>query len=182
MQNQLLKNKLNRAFKHLDVDGNGYAEHEDLLKLAARLMAGFHIDPASSKGQKLLNTSERYWQAMVAAADLDGDRRLSPEEFRAGMTGAFVETDGGFERNFRPLVQAAMDIADTDGDGVLSFPEFEIFQHAVHTPDDLIPQAFKHLDRDKSGTLTVDELVEAARDFYTSTDESATGNWMYGPL
>ena len=41
--------KLDPAFAHLDVDGDGQIEHEDVLALGARLLIGFGEAPTSTR-------------------------------------------------------------------------------------------------------------------------------------
>ncbi|ASU81773.1 hypothetical protein CDO52_02295 [Nocardiopsis gilva YIM 90087] len=172
--------RLDRAFGHLDVDGNGYAEHDDLIALAARLMAGFQETPESVKGRSLLDGFETFWQALLAAIDLDGDRRISPEEWRLGMVRAFADQPGDFDRCFRPAVVGALALADTDGDGVIDPDEWQVFQRAFGTSEENAVLSFECLDSDGNGTLSVDELVQSARQFYTGVDEEAVGNWLFG--
>ncbi|GIG70061.1 EF-hand domain-containing protein [Phytomonospora endophytica] len=182
MINDLQTRKLDRAFGHLDVDKNGSIEYQDLIDLASRLLSAFEVTPASDKGQAVLDSFEGFWDAMVAAADMDGDRRLSPQEWRAGMSGAFIERDGGFDRSMRPAVKAVADLLDTDGNGTLSIEEFRAMQRAFGTAAEDVEPAFARIDTDGSGELTVGELVEAARQFYIGADESAPGNSFFGPI
>jgi hypothetical protein len=42
--------------------------------------------------------------------------------------------------------------------------------------------ALRKLDTSGDGTLTVDELVAAARDFYLSDEPDAVGNWLFGDV
>ncbi|MFV2198646.1 EF-hand domain-containing protein [Nocardiopsis sp. LOL_012] len=172
--------RLDHAFFHLDVDRNGYAEHDDLTALAARLMDLFGEAPGTAKGGALIDGFETFWQALLAAIDLDGDRRISPREWREGMVGAFAEREGGFDRCFRPAVVGALAMVDTDEDGSVSPDEWRRFQRAFGTSPEDAELSFARLDSDGDGTLSVDELVENARQFYTGTDESAVGNWFFG--
>lgn len=182
MINDLQTRKLDRAFGHLDVDRNGAIEYQDLIDLASRLLSAFDVAPDSGKGQAVLDSFEGFWDAMLAATDLDGDRRLSPQEWRAGMSGAFIERDGGFDQNMRPAVEAVADLLDTDGSGTLTIDEFRTMQHAFGTAAADVEAAFARIDTDGSGELTVDELVEAARQFYIGADEAAPGNSFFGPV
>ena len=182
MITELQARKLDRAFAHLDVDKNGTIEYQDLIDLASRLLSAFDTPPGSPKGQAILDSFEGFWDAMVAAADTDGDRRLTPEEWRNGMTGAFIERDGGFDQAMRPAVRAVIALQDRNGDGLVSVDEFRVMQSAFGTPDAEIEEAFRRIDTDENGTLSLDELAEAARQFYIGSDESAAGNWFFGAI
>lgn len=180
-QTPLLRRKLDRAFGQVDVNGNGYVEYDDIVALATRLMDGFGEPPDGQKGKAVIDTFHEFWESLISAIDLDGDRRIDPEEWRAGMVGAFVERDGGFEAGLRPAAQATVTLADTDGDGVIGPAEFRVLQHAFGTTEEDADAGFSRLDVDSSGTITTEELVSASREFYTSSEESR-GDWLFGPI
>ncbi|MGW4808140.1 EF-hand domain-containing protein [Kitasatospora sp. NPDC004272] len=178
----LLDQKFALCFGHLDADGDGSVDREDLLTLGALLLSAFGEPPTSPKGTALMEGMARYWEALAAAADADGDRRLTPEEYRAGMTGAFVSSPDGFRTALRPLTRAFVDLIDTDGDGEVDEQEFQVWQQVFRTAPEDRAAAFRHLDTDASGKLSVDELLSALQEFYVSPDPAAPGNWLYGPL
>ncbi|MFJ4675734.1 MULTISPECIES: EF-hand domain-containing protein [unclassified Kitasatospora] len=178
----LLDRKIALCFGHLDADGNGTVDREDLLTLGARLLSEFGEPPTSPKGTALMAGMARYWEALAAAADADGDRRLTPEEYRAGMTGAFLTSPDGFRTALRPLTEAVVALLDTDGDGEVDEREFQSWQQVFRTAPEHRAAAFRHLDTDASGRLSVDELLTALQEFYLSPDPDAPGNWLYGPL
>ncbi|MEV0457926.1 EF-hand domain-containing protein [Catellatospora methionotrophica] len=182
MISDLQSRKLDRAFGHLDVDGDGTIEWEDWIELATRITAAFGQSPATPQGARVVSAFEQLWQSLLSNLDLDGDRRISPQEWRAGMTSAFVTDRDGYLANFQPAAQAVFGLADTDADGKLSKDEFARFQRAFHTPERDIEAAFERLDTDGSGTLSVSELVDAAEQFYRGAAAEAHGNWLYGPI
>lgn len=173
--------RLRKSFGFFDADGSGHVDYDDTIAMAARITSAFDLRPDSAKGRALTNGFEVFWNALLNGLDLDGDRRISPEEYRTGMVSAFGGAEGDFERGLRPVVVAIIDAADTDDSGVLERAEFQRLQQAIGNPQAHAAEAFTKLDRDGSGTLSRDELVEAARDFHTGTDPDAAGNWLFGP-
>lgn len=173
--------RLRKSFGFFDIDGSGHVDYDDTIAMAARITSAFGVAPDSVKGRALADGFEVFWNALLAALDLDGDRRISPDEYRTGMVGAFGEADGDFDHGLRPVVVAIIDVADTDDSGILERAEFQRLQQAIGNPQVHAAEAFTRLDRNGSGTLSRDELVEAARDFHTGTDPDARGNWLFGP-
>ncbi|MGW0394683.1 aldehyde dehydrogenase family protein [Streptomyces sp. NPDC003042] len=178
----LLHQKFDVCFGHLDADGNGSVDREDLLTLGAQLLAKFGESATSPKGTLLMDGLARFWDALSTAADADGDKRLTPEEYRNGMTGAFITSAAGFDQAFRPLTEAICGLLDTDGDGEVDEKEFLAWQEVFRTSETNREAAFRHLDADGSGKLSVNELLAAQRQYYTSPDADAAGNWLFGTL
>ncbi|MBG6136575.1 EF-hand domain-containing protein [Longispora fulva] len=181
MTSELLIEKLNRGFAQLDVNGNGQIDRDDVLGLGSRILLGFGESPTSAKGIQVLDSYDALWEQLTAHADADGDGVISPQEYRDGMTGAFVHGDK-LDSVFQPAAEAVMRIADTDGDGTIDREEFETLLRAFGTDGADIDAAFAALDTDGSGQLTVDEMVAAAREYFTSEDPAAPGNLLFGQL
>jgi Ca2+-binding EF-hand superfamily protein len=177
----LLNHKFDRAFDHIDAGGEGVIEREDLLGLGARLLVGFGESPTSVIGSSLVDGFDGIWSALSGSLGRDADSRISREEFRSGMTEAFVEGDL-YDTVFRPATVAVADLCDDDGDGLIGPREFRTLLSAFGTAYDDVDEAFDRLDRAARGALTVDELVVAACQYYVSDDPSAAGNWLFGPL
>ncbi|UGY91014.1 aldehyde dehydrogenase family protein [Streptomyces gobiensis] len=181
-QDALLNEKIDVCFGHIDADANGSLDREDLFTLGARLLAEFGESATSPKGTQLMDGMVRFWNAIAAAADADGDGRLTPEEYRTGMKGAFITSAEGFAQAFRPMLEAVCGLLDTDGDGEVDEKEFQAWQRVFRTAPEDRAAAFRALDADGSGKLSVDELLDAMHQYYTSTDPGAPGNALYGPL
>lgn len=113
--------------------------------------------------------------------DVNRDDRVSPKKFHRGMISVFVTGDR-FEAVFRPLAMAVATLCDTDGDGQINQDEFRAMQDSFGTVPTDTDAAFTALDTDKSGTITVDEYLVAVRQYYTSDDPEAPGNWLYGKI
>ncbi|WP_327086153.1 EF-hand domain-containing protein [Nonomuraea sp. NBC_01738] len=173
----LRNHKLDRAFDHIDVSGGGEIEREDLLGLGARILVGFGESPTSATGSRLVDGFDGIWTELAPASDA----RISREEFHAAMVSAFVEGDR-FDPVFRPAVEAVAALCDTDRDGQVGPGEFRVMLNAFGTAYDDVDEAFDRLDQNGDGSLSVDELVEAARQYYTGDDPHARGNWLFGPL
>ncbi|MFD4020039.1 EF-hand domain-containing protein [Streptomyces sp. SH5] len=172
--------KIDVCFRHFDTDDNGVIDREDLLTLGAQLLSKFGEPVTSPRGVALMDGMTRFWEALLAAADQDGDQRLTRDEYRNCMTGAFVESPEGFDTSFRPLVEAVMALMDTNGDGQVDEPEFQAWQEVFRTTPEKRTEAFRKLDADGNGRLSTDELLAAVRQYYLSADADATGNWLFG--
>lgn len=173
--------KLDRAFDQLDVGSNGQLEKDDLIGLGSRMILGFGQSPTSAKGKEVLDGFDKFWDRLAADAAVERDEALSPAEFRNAMIAAYIEGNA-FEESFLPVALAVAKLTDMDNDGRLGTAEFRTMQVAFGTAPADIDLAFAALDRNNDGQLDVAELVQAAREYYTSPDPHARGNLLFGPL
>jgi Ca2+-binding EF-hand superfamily protein len=173
--------KLDRAFTHLDVDGDGQIEREDVLALGARLLIGFGEAPTSAKGKDVIETLDGLWDALLDELDLGRDGRVTTDDFRDGMAAAFVH-GGQYDPVLGPTVDAVARLCDTDDDGEVGLDELRTLHDAFGLDAGEAEVALAKLDLNGSGRITVAELSEAAREYYTSDDPEALGNWLFGPL
>lgn len=180
MTNALQRRKLSRAFEFLDVDGDGFIEQDDLAALGTRLLGRFDEPPTSPKAQHLATTFERFWQTLVSGLDADHDGRISPDEYRDCIDAAYIDGPH-FEQMFRPGIEAVAILCDTDGDGRIGLSEFRLVHEAFGIEPAETEAAFRQLDTDHDGTLTITEFVHAATEFYVGNNPGAAGNSFFGP-
>lgn len=174
--------KIGKLFSQLDANGNGYIEESDVSAIAQRVLAGLGESESAPKGRELVRSYMSIWTKLVEGMDLNADGRILPEEYKQGIAKTFLEPEGAYDRYFHPAVVATWELLDTNGDGTVSRSEFDTFQRAFGTPPEELDEIFAKVDSDGSGVLDKAEMIEHGRDFYTSTDENATGNWLFGRL
>jgi len=181
MANDLQLEKLDRAFDHIDANHSGEIERDDLLGLGSRVLLGFGESPTSTKGKALIDRFDELWTEIVEHADSDESGAISPAEFRTAMISAYIDGQK-FDKTFRPAAVAIAALCDQDNDGAIGLAEFQILQSAFGTADGDAVAAFQRLDLDANGSLSVDELVRAAHEYYTGGDPRMPGNHLFGPL
>ncbi|WP_392895447.1 EF-hand domain-containing protein [Streptomyces sp. LN699] len=179
----VLDMKLARAFAMLDVDGDGNLREEDLLALSNRLAAAFDMSGDATKIARLRESFTQLWAHDLSAMDADRDGLLDRSEFISGMRKAAANDREGLLQRLSVMVDAWMDICDTDGNGLIDEDEFQTMyiKSLGASPADL-KVAFAKLDTDGDGTLGRDEIRRATEEYYTSEDPKAPGNWLFGNL
>ncbi|MFC7983394.1 EF-hand domain-containing protein [Streptomyces sp. NPDC057336] len=182
MQPVIQHEKLMLLFRQPDTDADGFIDRRDVSALAQRILSGVGEGGHSPTGRELLSALDQVWEELACDADTDRDGRVSQEEFTQGMRAGQLTSQDAYDRYFRPGVAAAYRVIDRDGDGVVSRAEFGTLQQAFGTPADQADQIFEQFDADGNGLLDAAELTRHARDFRLSTDRSAAGNGLFGPL
>ncbi|MFE7775853.1 EF-hand domain-containing protein [Streptomyces sp. NPDC057445] len=110
--------KIAHRFAEFDQDGNGYIDRADFSQAAAALLAEFGTTARSDKGQALYSGAEAFWQGMAGIADVDGDQRVTRQEFVTGAVKRLRDNPHRFAEIARPFLHAVIAIADEDGQGV----------------------------------------------------------------
>jgi Ca2+-binding EF-hand superfamily protein len=80
-----------------------------------------------------------------------------------------------------PFAAAAFRLVDTDGDGKVDLAEWRSFQEGLGNGD-AAEASFQRMDINHNGYLTVEELLDAAHEYFTSPDPDARGGWFFGDV
>ncbi|NUT93896.1 MAG: EF-hand domain-containing protein [Saccharothrix sp.] len=162
--------RLEKRFDKWDVDGNGVIERSDLEAEAHRILAAFGEPPVSPKGRAVIDSFVGTFEYLAQKAESPS---LDRESFlRVIETEVFKSGDAGFARVVRPMIQAILNVCDTDGDGEINPSEFARWLGAVGVDPMTAKTAFSKIDTDGSGVLTVDELVNAVKAYHFGTLEA----------
>ena len=89
----------------------------DFNAAAARLLTEFGTTARCDKGQALYIGAEAFWQGMAGIADVDGDQRVTREEFVGGAVKRLRDNPERFAEIARPFLHAAIAVADSEDDG-----------------------------------------------------------------
>lgn len=128
------------------------------LKKMCLMVVGQHLSPEEIAGLKELFKS----------IDEDKSGTISVDEFRKALS------QWGHKIGEQEMT-ALISIADVDGDGLIDYNEFvaSTMHLSKLEKEEVMQKAFMQLDRDKSGTISIDELSAALRQFGVY-DDAAT--------
>ena len=178
MLSDLQKKKLTALFNCYDTDRNGYLEQSDYKQVADNLTEAFGLLPKRDAFRAMLDI---FWGDVQKQADLDGDGRVSHAEYLQSHEILLTHHKADFLENIQFASLTLVKLMDANNDGQVSKSEYTTALSAFNVNETAAQQAFAKLDRDQSGHLTLDEMIEIVQDFYLSSDPQAVGNWMVGP-
>ncbi|MFJ8850770.1 EF-hand domain-containing protein [Streptomyces sp. NPDC102437] len=158
--------KIAHRFAAFDQDGNGYIDRADFNAAAARLLAEFGTTARCDKGQALYTGAEAFWQGMAGIADVDGDQRVTREEFVGGAVKRLRDSPERFAEIARPFLRAAIAVADGDGLGA-AVPAVERALRVLGADAGTAQLAARTLDADGDGRITEGQAVSAFADYFT---------------
>ncbi|HVK67858.1 MAG TPA: hypothetical protein VM694_25535 [Polyangium sp.] len=178
-----LARRLARRFRAHDHDGNGYLQRRDFEVSAVRMAEEFGHGPESPARQRLVELSLGLWEHMRKVADFDADERISLAEYKAAFAAGMLETAETFDQAYVPYVNAVMDVVDLDRDGKLTVSdEVRWMGTLMNVPEQVSRDAFRRIDKDNDGFITVHDLVETIRGYYFDESPEAPGHWLLGSL
>ena len=167
MSTAVTNDRLQKRFEKWDVNKNGSIEKSDYVAEAKRIIAAFGEKPDSPQARALIDAYTSMFEFLADEAGVGPNGSMDAEQFqRAVETTVFAAGDAGFNRVVRPTVAAMVGLSDTDGDGEVSPAEFGKWLKAIGVDDASAVESFRTIDSNGSGTLTVDELVAAVRDYH----------------
>ncbi|MCX5297687.1 EF-hand domain-containing protein [Streptomyces sp. NBC_00193] len=152
--------KIAARFATFDQDGSGYIDREDFSTAAKAVLAEFAVAARSDKGQAVFAGAEAFWQGMAGIADVDGDQRVSREEFVTGAAKRLRDNPLRFAEIARPFLRAVIAAADADGLGATPAATARVLR-VLGTPEELAGPVATALDADGDGRITEDEILAA---------------------
>ncbi|MFI5999003.1 EF-hand domain-containing protein [Streptomyces sp. NPDC051366] len=152
--------KIAARFATFDQDGNGYIDREDFSAAAKAVLAEFGTTARSDKGQALFAGAEAFWQGMAGIADVDGDQRVTREEFITGAAKRLRDNPQRFAEIARPFLHAVIAVADEDGGGPTPDAAARVLR-VLGTPAELAGQVATALDGDGDGRISEEQILSA---------------------
>ena len=179
------RQKSHHYFDLIDRDEDGYIDGEDFELQASRLAD--RRDLSGEAREALKDQMMRWWEQLCATADANEDDQVSREEWDRFWEAINATVEEGDEDETAQMMKSleragkvTFQTIDTTGSGEITEDEYEDWLVAWGAEGSA--EAFDELDRNGSGTLSEEDLVEATKEFYLSNDADAPGNFLYGVL
>ncbi|MBH25259.1 MAG: hypothetical protein CMH57_12570 [Myxococcales bacterium] len=189
MLSDFQRRKLTRRFHTYDRARKGTIRWDDIEQVLNQIldMSGWSMN--APERQTFLLQGRTGWQLLAAAADVDANGEVDLEEwltfYDEHVLSRGVESDvpGGLPDWLDGLIEMSFAAMDTDGDGVISFDEYQRYQRA-HGIDnyDMIEQGFDAIDSNGDGHISVAEWRDLSIDFYLGDDPKAASTWLWGDI
>ncbi|MFI5619519.1 EF-hand domain-containing protein [Streptomyces sp. NPDC051567] len=152
--------KIAARFATFDQDGSGYIDRDDFSTAAKAVLAEFGATARSDKGQAVFAGAEAFWQGMAGIADVDGDQRVSREEFITGAAKRLRDSPERFAEIARPFLRAVIAVAGDGGTPAGATPSATArVLRVLGTPPELAGQAAVALDTDGDGRISEEEIL-----------------------
>lgn len=112
-----------------------------------------------------------------------------PEEKRVLTDSVLIESlkmekdDPELKKAIEEMVRSVYDMMDVKKEGHATYDEYRrAFEHYGVREVDFTKEAFKAVDLNEDGFVSIDEFVIALSDYLFSDDENSPNNLLWGPL
>jgi hypothetical protein len=151
-----------------DQNGDGTIDRSDWAGEAQRILLSFGASENSTKGRALTTAYLGMWEYLAGQAGVGSDGALSLDQFKDVAAKQVLDRGQvGFDQVLRPTISAIADLCDTDGDGQVSPAEFQRWIRAIGSDESTADVAFRQIDADNDGQLSVEELIQAVHRYHS---------------
>ena len=110
-----------------------------------------------------------------------GEGQMTQQQF-LDVTGSFIPVvDPKVKQMAKEAIPAFFDAIDTNGNGVISHKEFEVYFKCMNVPVEHAKASFDAIDTNKDGIISRDEFLDCGMEFIFSAKHS-NADLFYGPL
>jgi Ca2+-binding EF-hand superfamily protein len=177
------RNKFDRWFDTLDVEGNEYITEQNLRQAADRVLAARGVPVESPMGLELREATAQLWTDFIASADRTGDGRVTRKELRAVLAENMLTDRIAAGAKLAAVADAYFAITDADGDGLVSSGEFvQLLRNWNGVDHQESHRIFEQLDLDNDNRITPDEWRKAIFGFFLSPERGHPANDLMGKI
>ncbi|MFC3492145.1 EF-hand domain-containing protein [Glycomyces rhizosphaerae] len=177
------RNKFDRWFDTLDVEGNEYITEENLRQAADRVLAARGVPVESPMGIELREATARLWTDFIASADSTGDGRVGRKELRNILAENMLTDRIAAGAKLATVADAYFAITDADGDGLISSGEFvQLLRNWNGVDYRESHRIFEQLDADHDNRITPEEWRKAIFGFFLSPERDHPANDLMGKI
>lgn len=167
------ENRLEQRFRLWDVDQDGRVERTDFQAEAERIIQAFGETTDSPRGRAVLDTYLNMYDFLASKAGV-GKEGLSLKQFSDVVNREMIgKGSSGFAQVLRPTIRAIVDLCDVTGDGAINPREFRRWIEAIGGSGGDPDESFRRIDVNGNGTLSVDEIVEAVKQYHYGQSDTA---------
>jgi Ca2+-binding EF-hand superfamily protein len=158
--------RLRQHFESLDIDADGHLEREEWEAPARRILEALGEPGTSPKAQAVVASYQRMWDYLVRQAGT-GTGTLTLGQFEQIADSHIVNPDNdGFSDVLRDAISAVAGLFERDAKGAVTPEGFTSWLRAAGADASKAQETFRRINQDDDNDLTVDELMQAVRDYH----------------
>jgi Ca2+-binding EF-hand superfamily protein len=180
MASELQQRKWPNLFRAFDANGDGALSEDDVEAFADRIARMRGLEAGSSEERELKGGFQGFWKT-IEPADTNNDGRVEPEEW-IGFWSRLAASRETYHQVVTPISETIFGLLDQDGDGQITYEEFQRLYGAIGVGEEHAREMFGRLGRSPDDTITPEEATELTDQYFVGDDPDAPGNWFFGPI
>lgn len=159
--------RIKTRFARWDLAGSGELTRQDLEHEAERIAGAFGVDPADPAASRLRASLGGLFDLCADQAGVSRDGTITEAQFSTISEDLiFEQGEAAFNRALRPVIGGVVGVCDRDGDGRVDRAEFTRRLVVLGLDEARAGEAFELIDVGGRGTLCLDELLSASREYH----------------
>lgn len=166
------KKKIRQYAKVRDADKDGFVTRHDYDLILERYKK-------LGVSDQHIKFTKRFFDTVCDAVGLtDHTKALTYEQFADNYTSQVVK----IAKDNLAYANSAFDVVDLDGDGDISFAEWETTMKALGFDTAHARVTFDAMDTNGNNTIQRDEFADYHYEFFMSTDDKMNSSILFGPI
>ncbi len=178
MFNPIRETKLKHLFQILDRNHDGILTRKDFEQVIHEITTIREWKWGTSEYEELHFFWIGFYDRLQVWADRNGDGKITEAEWLWYLEQMLDRFEASYIQ--RSFINISLKTMDFSQDNQVSLDEFQKFYQVYEIEAEEAHQAFFHLDLNKDGYLTKDELTTLLNEFFYSEDPQSPGNWFWG--
>lgn len=171
------KKKLLHVFSvFFDVNHSGTIEEKDFELAIEKTCRMRGWDESHPKHRETHDTLMMVWESLRCKADTDNDETVTTDEWYH-MWSSEANDASDWQNKYMDFM---FDLEDTSGDGAIDENEFATVYTCYGIGEDECKQAFRLFSQNNAVTVTRDVFRKLWREYFSSDDPKAPGNYIFG--
>ena len=178
-ESELPEKNVGSLFDLIDADRDGYITEDDMPATGRRALDALGITDAQERAE-IMALYSPIWEQLRADCDLNGDGRITRQEFTTAFTTGLGDPEAYYQRIFGPFVGRIAQMADRDGDGFIGADEYAGLFAPQGMDEHVLRAGFERLDTDGDGRISIAEFADAIAQMFLSQDPADPGPAVMG--
>ena len=179
-ETELQSQKLSYFFSILDLNRNGFIQMEDFSELAERVRMIMDFEEGGKEHKRIMTKAANFFHKLAHDIKPANVQQITESELISHLETKVLNDELELDAFKEVVFNFMFDFFDQNHDGFISKQEYADFYTIFGIDDQYFEMAFEKLNNSKSGKLNRYDLLSAVEDFFTSTNPSIPGNWVFG--
>lgn len=174
------KRKAHHLFNVLDIDRNGHLQPDDFVNVGRKIITQLKLEKNSRGARLILLKAHRLYVQLLIDIE-NPEMCLTLWDWIEFFRHQLESSNGKILKHYiHRTSRHIFDLFDTNKDKMISREEYANMLTAYNIPQNTAKSGFAELDTNQDDFISVDEMIEGLKNFFTSSELNAPGNMIFG--